>query len=187
MFPRFTLQFVLKGCKCVNVVEVWFRAGLELETGSAYCIHSYRENLIKATLPLSYITMGKQIWILHSVSSFKHPACDLLGGTMEETDEGRGACIDFFSLLFHLNASHFPPSSFVEHLSFPIKRHQSLYPCWVKNCTHYLWLVVYRNGILSTDKREVKQRTVAHKTAGRRQRSINHYRVLDNFHTVNRG
>lgn len=40
--------------------------------------------------------------------SFKHPACDLLEGTMEETDEGLGACIDFFLLLFYLNASHFP-------------------------------------------------------------------------------
>lgn len=132
-------------------------AGSGLKTGPAYCIHSFRENLIKATLPLCYITSGKQIWILHSASSFKHPACDLLGGTMEETDEGGGACIDFFSLLFRLNASHPPPSSFVEHLSFPINLHQSLYPCWVKDCTHYLCHVVYRNSILSTDKREVKQ------------------------------
>lgn len=76
---------------------------------SAYCIHSYRENLIKATLPLSYITSGKEIWILHSASSFKHSASDLLGGTMEEADEGWGACIDFFSFLFRRNASHPPP------------------------------------------------------------------------------
>lgn len=120
-------------------------------------IHSYRENLIKATIPLSSIT-GELIWILHSVSSFKHLVWDLLGGTMEETDEGCGACIDFFSILFHLNAPPHPtPPSFVEHLSFLISCHQSLQPCWVKNCTRFLWHAVYRNSIPSTDKRGAKQ------------------------------
>lgn len=104
---------------------------------------------LKATLSLSYISPVRNIWILQSVSYYKHSACNLLEGTMEETDKGGGVCIDFFSHLFRLNASHFPPQPlFVQHLSFPINLHQSLYPCWVKNCTHYLCHVVYRNSIL---------------------------------------
>lgn len=79
-------------------------------------------------------------------------------------------------ILMHLI---FLPSSFVEHLSFPINLHQSLSPCWVKNCTHYFCHVVYRNSILYTDKRQVKQLTVTHKTAGRRQHSINHSQILE--------
>ena len=68
-------------------------------------------------------------------------------------------------VLMHLTL-HAPPhpSSFVEHLSFPINLHQSLY-CWVKNGTHYFCHVGYRNSILSTDKRQVKQLMVAPKDA----------------------
>lgn len=44
----------------------------------------------------------------------------------------------------------------------------NLYPCWVKNCTYFLWHVVYRNNIHSIDKHEVKQLAVAHKTAEQR-------------------
>ena len=149
------------------------------DSRQVHSIHSYRENLINATLPISYITSGKQIWILHSVSSFKHPACDLLGRTMEETDEGLGACIDFFLLLFYLNVSHFPPSSFVEHLSFPINHHQSLHPCWVKNCTHYLWHAVYRDGVPSAYKHEAKHLAMAHKTAGGMKHSIQINNLLE--------
>lgn len=82
---------------------------------------------------------------------------NLLGGTIEETDEGGGAHIDFSLASFILMHLISPPSSFVEHLSFPINLHQSLYPCWMKNCTHYFSHVVYRNSSASTDKRQVKQ------------------------------
>lgn len=91
-----------------------------------------------------------------------------------------------FSLASFILMHFIPPSpSWVEHLSFPISRHQSLYPCWVKNGTHYLWHALYRNGILFTDKREVKQLTVVLKAARRRRRRINDWRALGNFHTVN--
>lgn len=121
-----------------SFVVVCLGVGTKLETDPAYCVHSYKENLIKATLPLSYTTSGKQIWILHSVSPFKHSACNLLGGKQWKRLMREGEHILTFSLasfiLMHLIS---PPSSFVEHLSFPINLHQSLYPCWVKNCTHY--------------------------------------------------
>lgn len=154
---------------------MWWRFDRGIGRVSAYLIHSYTGNLIKATLPLNHITSGKQIWILHSASSFKHPACDLLGGEQWRRLMRDGEHVLTFSLssfvLMHLIS---PPSSFVEHLSFPINRHQSLYPCWVKNCAHYLCHVVYRNSRLSTDKREVKQLRVTHTTAVPRQRGINH-------------
>ena len=156
-------------------VWMWWRFDRGIGRVSAYLIHSYTGNLIKATLPLNHITSGKQIWILHSASSFKHPACDLLGGEQWRRLMRDGEHVLTFSLssfvLMHLIS---PPSSFVEHLSFPINRHQSLYPCWVKNCAHYLCHVVYRNSRLSTDKREVKQLRVTHTTAVPRQRGINH-------------
>ena len=105
---------------------------------------------------------------------------------MEETDEGGGVDILTFPLpsfvLMHLIS---PPSSFVENPSFPINLHQSLYPCWVKDCTHYPCHVVYRNSNLSTDKCQVKQLRVTHKTAGRGHRGINHSQILDNSGTVN--
>lgn len=84
--------------------------------------------------------------------------------------------LTFSSLLFHLNASHFPPSSFVEHLSFCINIHQSLYPCRVKNCGHYLCHVVYRNSnfFSPTDKCQVKHLRVTHETAGQERHRINH-------------
>lgn len=66
-------------------------------------------------------------------------------------------------ILMHLIS---PPSSFVEHLSFPISRHQSRYPCWVKNCIHYLWHVEHKKMALSTDKRELLQLRVAEELQG---------------------
>lgn len=85
-------------------------------------------------------------------------------------------------VLMHLTL-HAPPhpSSFVEHLSFPINLHQSLYPCWVKNGTHYFCHKGYRNSILSTGKRQVKQLIVAPKDAGWRPHGINHSQILDHF------
>lgn len=43
----------------VSSVVACLGVGSELEKGPAYCVQSYKENLIKATLPLSYTTSGK--------------------------------------------------------------------------------------------------------------------------------
>lgn len=44
---------------CASSVVVSLGVGSELETGQAYCVQAYKENLIKATLPLSYTISGE--------------------------------------------------------------------------------------------------------------------------------
>lgn len=102
---------------------------------------------------------GKQIWISHSVSCFKHAACDLLAGTMEAERWGTWSVYWLFSppsLLFHPNASHFPPILFCRT---PFLHHQpssiSLSLLGEKLRPLPLACATQKNGTLSTDKCEL--------------------------------
>lgn len=143
MFCWFSwLGSVLQTCWTHLNAEDCLRWGQDLRQGQRVVSILTKKISLKPLL-----LWGKQIWISHSVSCFKHAACDLLAGTMEAERWGTWSVYWLFSpplssfILMHLIS---PPSSFVEHLSFTISPHQSLYPCWVRNCVHYLWHVQHK-------------------------------------------
>lgn len=157
----FRLTGVLDAQECWGLFEV----GSGSETGSACCVHSYWENLIKATLALSEIDLDIAL-----CRCFKH--CDLLAGTMEDAER----VLTFFppSLRFHPNASHFPPILFCRT---PFRHHQpsSISLSLLGEKLHPLPLAcaTQKNGTLSTDKRELLQLRAADEAAGQRQSSDN--------------
>lgn len=131
----------LQTCWTHMNAENCLRWGQDLRQGQRVVSILAKKISLKALL-----LWGKQIWISQSVSCFKHAAWSVSGNNGGRAMRDVERVLTFSPPLSSFILMHLisPPSSFVEHLSVTISRHQSLYPCWVKNCIHYLWHVQHK-------------------------------------------